>query len=187
MIYDYYRNIKGCRFRIAMMLKNKIYDTFMIALIILYTLFVLVQFGIDQQDWFTKVETKIYICELVVLGIFVIEILFHLYAFARLYIKDYWNIADIVVILISIVFVILDLTVSSNSPVLKGILKIRGIFRLLRVFILIRKLNIVRIKREIRSKTMTSSGYDLRSPLEKVLEILTEVRDSIDPGDSKMI
>lgn len=121
------------------------------------------------------------------LGIFVIEIFLHLYAFALLYLKDYWNIADIVIIGISIAFVLLDLTMSSSSTVLKGILKIRGVFRLLRVFILIRKLNIVRIKREIRQKTTTSSGYDLRSPLEKVLEILNDVRDSVDLGETKMI
>lgn len=101
--------------------------------------------------------------------------------------RDYWNIADIIVIGISIAFVLLDLTVSNNSSILKGILKIRGVFRLLRVFILIRKLNVVRIKREIRQKSMTSTGYDLRSPLEKVLEILNDVRDSIDPGETKMI
>jgi cAMP-specific phosphodiesterase 4 len=87
----------------------------------------------------------------VVLGIFVVEIIFHTYAFGLFYLKDYWNIVDIIVIAISIAFVILDLTVKSSS-ILKGILKIRGIFRLLRVFILIRKLNIVRMKRELRSK-----------------------------------
>jgi hypothetical protein len=38
-----------------MMLKSKIYDIFMIVLIIAYTLFVLVQFGIDEQDWFVKI------------------------------------------------------------------------------------------------------------------------------------
>ena len=134
-----------------MMLKSKIYDVFMILLIISYTLFVLVQFGIDEQDWFLKVQNTIYIIELVVLGIFVVEIIFHIYAFGLFYIKDCWNIVDIIVIAISIAFVILDLTVKSSS-ILKGILKIRGIFRLLRVFILIRKLNIVRMKRELRSK-----------------------------------
>jgi len=34
---------------------------------------------------------------------------------------------------------------------------------------------------------MTSSGYDLRSPLEKVLEILADVRNAIDEGEIRMI
>ncbi len=43
------------------------------------------------------------------------------------------------------------------------------------------------MKREIRKRSFTSSGYDLRSPLEKVLEILAEVRDTIDPTEHKMV
>jgi len=66
-------------------------------------------------------------------------------------------------------------------------LKIRGIFRLLRIFILIRKLNTVRVRREVRIKTTTSLGYDLRSPLEKVLEILNGLRDSLDTSEKKVI
>ena len=125
---------------------------------------------------------------MVVLGIFVVEIILHTFAYWVLYLRDPWNIADIVIILISIAFVLVDLTAKSNSSALKGILKIRGVFRLLRVFILVRKLNIVRMKTDIRKKMMsTSSGYDLRSPLERVLEILNDIRDSIDPGEVKMV
>jgi len=49
-----------------------------------------------------------------VLGIFVVEIFLHIFGFGCLYIKDYWNIVDIIVIAISIAFVILDLTVSND-------------------------------------------------------------------------
>ena len=100
--------------------------------------------------------------------------------------KDYWNIADVMVIAVSISFVILDLSITNNKA-LKNILNLRGVFRLLRVFILIRKLNVVRLKREIRQRTVTSSGYDLRSPLEKVLEILGDVRNAIDLDEVKMV
>ena len=34
---------------------------------------------------------------------------------------------------------------------------------------------------------MTTLGYDLRSPLEKVLEILNEVRDSMEKGEERLI
>ena len=62
---------------------------------------------------------------------------------------DSWNILDIIIIIISVVFVLLDLLVGDNSKI-RGFLKIRGIFRLLRIFILIRKLNAVRVRREMR-------------------------------------
>ena len=121
-----------------------------------------------------------------VLGVFIVEILLHLFAYGCLYIKDYWNIADIIVILISITFVLLDLSLKSNSSALNGILKIRGVFRLLRIFILARKLSIVKLKRE-RIKNTNISGYDLVSPLEKVVSILTEIKNMIDQDQTKLI
>lgn len=88
--------------------------------------------------------------------------------------------------MISIGFVLLSLFLSENKT-LQGFLKIRGIFRLFRVFILIRKLNAVRIRRDLRKRHITAHGYDLRSPLEKVLEILSEFRNAIDISESKLL
>lgn len=75
--------------------------------------------------------------------------------------------------------------ITSNH--VKGILKIRGIFRLIRIFILIRKLNTIRVKREVSKKKIHSTGYQLSSPLEKVLDILGNLRDKIDSGEGKII
>jgi cAMP-specific phosphodiesterase 4 len=122
------------------------------------------------------VATIFYIIELVFLGIFVIEIILYVFSFRILYLKDTWNVLDIIVIILSIAFVLLDLTLPIENAA-RGFLKIRGIFRLLRVFILVRKLNAVRIRRETRLKNTTSLGYDMRSPVEKVLEILNNIRD----------
>ena len=121
-----------------------------------------------------------------ILGIFVVEIVLHVLAFRMLYLKDYWNVLDIVIIIISIVFVLLDILLDQKSGV-RGFLKIRGVFRLLRVFILVRKLNAVRLRREIMIKSTTSLGYDLRSPLEKVLEILNGLRDGLDNNEKKLV
>lgn len=98
-----------------MLLKSQVYDIFMILFIIFYTLFVLVQFGIDAEPWFQDHKQKIYYAELSVLGVFVIEIAAHLYAFGKLFLKDPWNIADIIVIAISIAFVLVDLTQNTSS------------------------------------------------------------------------
>jgi flagellin-specific chaperone FliS len=103
----------------------------------------------------------------------------------KLYLKDCWNTFDLIIILLSLAFVFLD--IYTDNSALDGFLKIRGIFRLLRIFLLIRKLDALRIKREFQKRKMISMGYDLRAPLEKVLEILNQLRDQIDTEEDKVI
>ena len=122
-----------CRIKLAAVLRSKIYDIFMIMLILAYTLLIFVFFAIPD-DWVRTTKDLTFI-ELGILGIFVIEIALHLFAFGCLYLDDKWNVFDLIVIILSIVFVILDMFV--NNKVVESILKIRGIFRLLRIFILI--------------------------------------------------
>lgn len=83
----------------------------MISLIVVYTLIVLLQFGLEETVFARNphIEEVFFIIELVILGIFVIEILLHVYAFGKMYLQDYWNISDIIVIFLSFVFVILDM------------------------------------------------------------------------------
>jgi hypothetical protein len=66
-------------------------------------------------------------------------------------------------------------------------LKVRGIFRILRIFILFRKLNTLRVKRDIKKKQRVSGVIDLRSPLERVLEIMNNLRDQLDSGEDRAI
>ena len=75
----------------------------------------------------------------------------HIVGYGLIFLKDYWNMVDAVVILVNIVFVIVDTQVDENI-ILKSVLKIRGLFRLIRIFVLIRKVNQVKTKRERRSK-----------------------------------
>jgi len=115
---------------------------------VLYTLLIFVYFGLDGTEIEEeKYKTTLYIIEIVILGLFVLDITLHLTAFCGLYIRDCWNIFDFIVIMLSIVFVVLDFKVDNKT--VKAILKIRGIFRLLRIFLLIRKLNALRVKRDI--------------------------------------
>lgn len=101
---------------------------------------------------------------------FVIEIALHIYAYNVLYLRDVWNLIDFIVILLSVLFVLLDMLLPESG--FKNILRIRGIFRMMRIFLLIRKLNTLRVKRELVKRGLTKMGYDLRSPLEKVIDIL---------------
>lgn len=150
----------------------------MIVLIIIYTLLIFVFFGFDDVEACTDAakeqqfarEQIFYIIELTILGVFVIEIALHIYAYNVLYLRDVWNLIDFIVILLSVLFVLLDMLLPESG--FKNILRIRGIFRMMRIFLLIRKLNTLRVKRELVKRGLTKMGYDLRSPLEKVIDIL---------------
>ena len=90
---------------------------------------------IDNND---DVKLSLLCVELVILGIFVIEIGLNLYSYGCKYLKDLWNLFDFIVILVSIAFVIIEMTVDNDGP-LANILRIRGLFRVVRLFILMRK------------------------------------------------
>ena len=101
-----------------------------------------------------------------------------------IYLRDIWNAIDFIVILLSVLFVFLDMYLKDSA--LKGILRIRGIFRMLRVFLLVRKLNTLRVKREMVKRGITKLGYDLRSPLEKVIDILNDIKNKVDAEENKI-
>jgi hypothetical protein len=169
--------IIGCRLKLAEMLKSKVYDVLMIILIVFYTLLIFLYFTFQDSFFNTTYnQNAFYIIELSILGVFVVEIFLHLLVYHLIYFRDYWNIFDLVIIILSYIFVFLDMFVDNNE--LQGFLKIRGIFRLLRVFLLIRKLSHLKLRRDMSKRRMIlKSGYDLRSPLERVLEILNNFRD----------
>lgn len=165
------RGIIGLRFKLAQLMRSKPVDIVLIALIVLYTVMVFFLIGIEDLSICADLLCDLFsYCELVILGIFVVEILLNTYAFRGLYYDDCWNIFDVLVIVLSIAFVIMDLTIENST--VRSVLKIRGIFRLLRIFILVRKLNVLRVKRDIRKRFATTLGINIQSPLEKVMFIL---------------
>lgn len=107
--------VLGNRLRIAEFIKTKIYDIFVILLIIVYTLLIFVYFGLDGTDYEDTYNGTLYIIELVILAFFVIDISIHISAFQCLYLRDGWNIFDIVVICLSIIFVVLDMNVKNKT------------------------------------------------------------------------
>ena len=165
-----------------MKVTSKKYDLFMIGLIIVYTLLVLIQLSIDDSilDDSPTGKAVFFIIELVILGIFIVDISLHSYAFGELYLKDPWNISDILVIALSIVFVCLDLMIKDEDNPIKGILKLRGVFRLLRIFIMFRKLNTMKAKRDNWLKKRKVTETEILAPIEKVIFYLEGIRDSLD-------
>lgn len=91
---------------------------------------------------------------------------------------------DFIVIILSVLFVLLDMYLPDSG--FKNILRIRGIFRMLRIFLLVRKLNALRVKREMVKRGLTKMGYDLRSPLEKVLDIMNDIGEKLGEEEDKI-
>jgi hypothetical protein len=77
--------------------------------------------------------------ELSILGVFIFEILLCVWAFGCFYLSDWWNIFDIIVILLSLAFVLLEMTLDNKK--IEGLLRIRGVFRIVRIFVLFRKVS----------------------------------------------
>lgn len=82
---------------------------------------------------------KVQIVEMVILGVFQIEIILKVIAFGmKIYFKDKWHLFDAIVIAASIVLLALDMKLDNKN--FKTISKIlRGIFRFLRLFLVFRK------------------------------------------------
>ena len=153
------------------MMRSRPVEYFIISLIILYTLLVIVYLAIDNiiSDN-PKVELGLQIFELVLLFIFCVETLFNFVGFGMLFIKDYWNLIDILVILLAIVLVCLDITLKGNS--LDALLRLRGLFRLVRIGILLRKFDAFRKKNAARKKMFGRDFYHVMAPSELVNNIL---------------
>mmetsp|Transcript_7290 Transcript_7290/g.6444 ORF Transcript_7290/g.6444 Transcript_7290/m.6444 type:complete len:125 (-) Transcript_7290:721-1095(-) len=113
--------ITGWRLSIAEFIRTKIYDIFVIVLIVIYTLLIFVYFILDgteleeDEEANEKVQNSLYVIEIVILAFFVIDIGLHISAFCGLYLKDFWNIFDLVVIILSIVFVVADFKVDNKT------------------------------------------------------------------------
>lgn len=85
-----------------------------------------------------------------ILALFSIDIMLHVFTYRLLYLRDIWNIVDLIFIILSIAAVLLD--IYSENTTLNSFLKLRGIMRLVRIFILFRKLNAIRVKRDRRKR-----------------------------------
>lgn len=143
-------NIKGCWLNFAKVLKSRLYNIATCVLITLYTLLISLYFlFIDVFDN-NYIVTAYYIVELTILGLFSIELLLHIIALGGLYFKDPWNHFDVVIIVLSIIFVSLDLAIYVRVWV--ALQKIKGISRLLRIFLMMRKINAFRLKKDISFK-----------------------------------
>lgn len=133
--------INGWRLRLTKVLRSVPYDTFMISLIVLYCLLIVLYFAYIDNS-FNNQDGDVHIfeyLEVAILGVFCFDIIIHVFGYGVLYVKDYWNIIDAVIIMLSIIFIFLVINIDDNQSQ-KVFTNIKGVFRLLRIFLLFRKL-----------------------------------------------
>lgn len=191
-------NIHGCRQDLACVLMTKCYDIFMIILICYYSTcmvaylivedMVIVTYSddgetVDDLKMAQLVERIFVINELIVLGSFCLDISLHIIAYGKYYLIDYWNIFDVIIILINVLFVVLDIYDDEGS--FSSVLKLRGLFRIMRILIVFRKINMVKAKtdRRRRINILSGGGSEVRTPQEIIIEMLSNLRDRIPPKD----
>ena len=106
--------IKGVRLHLALALRSLPVDVIMVLLIVFYSILIIFYFSI-VDTFFSDYLNVFLSIELCFLGVFVIEVVLHIRAYRMLYLKDCWNIFDVVIIILSVVFVFLDLFITDSS------------------------------------------------------------------------
>lgn len=74
------------------------------------------------------------------------------------------------IIIATFVLVIVDIAVPGQ---IQGLSQIRGIFRLFRIFLLYRKATTFQ---KVSKKRIRTSGYNIKTPVEKVLDLLESLK-----------
>ena len=110
------------------------------------------------------VERIFVVNELVVLGLFCLDITLHIIGYGKYYLIDYWNVFDLIIIALNILFVFLD--IYDNEGKFSSVLKLRGLFRIMRIMIVYRKINMVKAKTERRRRIdiLSGEGNEVRTP-----------------------
>lgn len=172
--------IKGNRLKLSLLLSSKRYDIVQIVLVVIYLVLMVVTFlledfieGGNSKNCDTELQTAgttagttdtdslsiakqsptylaLVLTEVVILFLFCIDIVLHVCGYGFIYLQDWRNMVDAVVILLNIVFVVAESFV--DNQIVRDILKLRGFFRLIRILVLMRKVTQVNAKRERRRK-----------------------------------
>lgn len=164
----------------------------MLIFVLFYFVVVFTTFALDDQkiarlicgDWITKsckedtlnvLDAAFYVIDVVFLTLFLLEISVKLLALGCTYLRDWINLADFAIIVVSMLMTILVLTTNileaGGSAV--ALLPLFKVIRLLRVVLVMTRLQ----RTHDRMRRMRMVG--LAAPVEKVFEIITELRQKI--------
>jgi hypothetical protein len=126
--------------RVGEVMKSKVIDIAVLILILIYA--VIVFMSISFEDTVEEVETEVLILELVILCFFLIELMLKIYAFRIPFLKDGWNIFDIIIVIIC--FIMTCIQLADRDLIEASAVRFTGILRLLRIVVMFRKVNEMR-------------------------------------------
>ncbi|KRX06400.1 hypothetical protein PPERSA_05013 [Pseudocohnilembus persalinus] len=156
-------------------MSHKAIQWFIIILVALYSVLIFTVIGIDDlmdDDDSEGILNILLYVEIIILALFVLEISLTGYSQGwKNYFKDGWLVFDAIVIVLSIGFVILDLSVDFGNSFKTISSSLRGIFRFVRIFLLIRKLTTFK-------KIKTTGG--IKTAAEKIVETLQHLQEQIE-------
>ena len=184
------------RERLGIILNSKLVDRILIFLAAIYLLLVIAQTVIDSLTCYNSdligLNNNLEIMELILVFSFFIEIILKVIAFGisvshhysfihylKVYFKDCWYCVDAIIICFTLSLLLLDLNYVNAS--ITEITKMRGVFRLFRIMLLTAKAKDFTKKKR---KLANIRGFDVKSPVEKILELLSNFEDQT--KDSKV-
>jgi hypothetical protein len=131
---------KKIKERVGEIMKSKLVDITVLILILIYAGIVFM--SISFEDTVEEVETEILILELVILCFFLIELMLKIYAFRIPFLKDGWNVFDMIIVIIC--FVMTCIQLADRDLIEASAVRFTGILRLLRIVVMFRKVNEMR-------------------------------------------
>jgi voltage-gated sodium channel len=87
--------------KLGIVMKSKVVDITVLLLILIYAGIVFM--NIVFEDTVEDSQTEILILELVILSLFLVELVLKIYAFRLPFLKDGWNVFDIIIVVICFV------------------------------------------------------------------------------------
>ena len=145
-------------------LESKPVTYFTIGLVIFYSIFILLNLSVDPYlVYLPALSDLFFYIDLIILCLFILEILLRFFAYAFVYLCEFWNLVDAIVVTVSFVFSIVGLN-------FKGVGVLR-LLRLIRVIIVMRKVS--QSKKKLQQLRKENKGVDSNVP--RVLEILDEL------------
>ncbi|CAD7976408.1 unnamed protein product [Amoebophrya sp. A25] len=145
------------------------FDLLIYSILGLYAIFLLTLIAV--QDYLTAQQQAVFEdVDTAFLALFALEILIRVTATGMIYFYDLWNVFDFAIVLISWVFA-LQRYANPEEATSSTTLALLRLLRLLRLVNGLRKLTSTK-----RSRVSGQSGLNFSSPVERVLEILKEVK-----------
>lgn len=154
-------------------LNSKLTTTIILWLVLTYT--VLIFFRIAYDDMIDAKERTIVISfELVFLSLFFIEVCLRITAFGITFLKNLWNLFDIIIVVLCIALAAIE--IEDPTLIEHNVFRISPLLRLVRLIVMFRKVNQVG---KLRAKRKKKVGIlEVTSVADKVIEILKSILDS---------